>query len=233
MIETISKTDMMTSVEIRNEELLEILNGSLDFFKTVPFDMGHNTSQKDVERREEYCSDEYFNHIKKMWNAHDGFPEMLCGVAFEGGGPPNIKSETPNIAELMGNYQDIAYRINEWAGAKRNALFAVYPPGGYISWHNNANCAAYNVLFTWSEEGKGRWKHWDPKKKEIVVIEDKPGWQCKMGYYGCYESSADGREIVYHMAETECLRATVAFIFNVDETGKKMAEMLLEEIQTP
>lgn len=231
MIDTISKTGMMQSVEIRNEELLEILENSAEFFKKVPLESAEFCQRKYLEGREHYCSDEYLMEIRKMGNSHEGYPETLCGVGFEGQGPPQIVCE--NLAELMKEYVDISSRLNEWTGSKRNALFAVYPPGGYISWHNNANCDAYNVLFTWSEEGKGRWKHWDPNTKEIVVIEDKPGWQCKMGYYGSYQSSPDGKEIVYHMAETDCLRATVAFIFNVDDTGKKMAEMLLEEIQTP
>ena len=233
MIETIGKTDMMTSVEICNEELIEILNEMPDFFKSIPMELGKGCQQRDLDKREHYCSDEYLLEIRKMWNAHGGYPEHLAGVGFEGGQAPNIDDSAGNIAEMMEKYQYFMKELNEWTGSKRNALFAVYPPGGYIAWHNNANCAAYNVLFTWSETGAGRWKHYDPKTKEIVVIEDKPGWQCKMGYYGSYESSADGREIVYHMAETDCLRATVAFIFNVDDTGKKMAEMLLEEIQTP
>lgn len=232
MIKTIEKTDMMVSVDIHNEELLEVLNGKLlEFIQSVPVEKGEYAQKRFLQQREHYCSDDYFNHIKKMWDAHNGFPEQLCGVGFEGGQSPGL--DVPNNAEYMERYQTVYAELAGWTGTKRNALFAIYPPGGYISWHNNANCDAYNILFTWSETGAGRWKHWDPKKKEIVVIDDKPGWQCKMGYYGSYQSSADGRNVVYHMAETDCLRATAAFIFNVDETGKKMAEMLLEEIQTP
>ena len=45
----------------------------------------------------------------------------------------------------------------------------MYPPGGYISWHNNANASAYNLVFTWSESGNGYFKYIDGEtKKEIV-----------------------------------------------------------------
>ena len=231
MLDTIEKTDMMQSVDIHNEELLELLEEFVQFFKKVPIETSRSCQQDMLDRHDEYCSDEYLHRIRKLWNAHDGYPELLTGVGFENGRIPEVDYD--NKGELVAEYTRLTSKLNSWTGSKRNALFAIYPPGGYISWHNNANCDAYNVLFTWSEEGKGRWKHWDPKTREIVTIEDKPGWKCKFGYYGAYHTSPDGKEIVYHMAETECLRATVAFIFNVDETGKKMVEMLLEEIQTP
>ena len=84
MIQTIEKTDMMLPVDIRNEELLEILNGEmLEFIQSVPVETGELCEQRYLDQREEYCSDEYFNHIKKMWDAHNGFPEQLCGVAFD------------------------------------------------------------------------------------------------------------------------------------------------------
>ena len=50
----------------------------------------------------------------------------------------------------------------------------MYPPGGYISWHNNANASAYNLIFTWSETGDGYFKYIDGETKEEIVIKDKP-----------------------------------------------------------
>ena len=49
----------------------------------------------------------------------------------------------------------------------------------YISWHNNANAPAYNLIFTWSETGDGWFKYWDMKEQRIVKFEDKLKAQCK------------------------------------------------------
>ena len=67
----------------------------------------------------------------------------------------------------------------EWLGVRHNALTAIYPPGGYISWHNNANASAYNLIFTWSESANGQFNYVDPSTKEVVVMRDVEGWQCK------------------------------------------------------
>ena len=231
MITDIDKFVLMQDIPIHNEELLEILDEVLQFTKTIDFEKSSNVSEKKLAEREEYTSEEYMKSIQRLGSAHDGYPERIVGVGFNADDAKT--GDYDNSPTTMRGYMEARDKLQTWAGANRNALFAVYPPGGFISLHNNANCPSYNVLFTWSDTGHGRWKHWDPVKKEIVVIEDKPGWQCKMGYYGSYSESSDFKKVVYHMAETECRRATVAFIFNVDETGKMLAEMLLEEIQTP
>jgi hypothetical protein len=115
-------------------------------------------------------------------------------------------------------------------GVRYNALFAIYPPGGYISWHNNQNAPGYNVLLTWSENGDGYWEHLDPKTNKIERINDVPGWQCKYGYYGTYEEGMDN--VLYHAAATNCWRATIAFVFDKNEGGRMMSEMLIEEISS-
>ena len=63
-----------------------------------------------------------------------------------------------------------------------------------------------------------------------MVIKDVPGWQCKYSYYGSYDDGLD--KVLYHCAHTNCLRVTFAFVFNRDVTGRRMAEMLIEEIET-
>ena len=67
-------------------------------------------------------------------------------------------------------------------------------------------------------------------KKQMVRIDDVPGWQCKYGYYGSY---IEGKEkVLYHAAATNCWRMTIAFVFNKEEGGRKMSEMLVEDLQS-
>ena len=130
---------------------------------------------------------------------------------------------------ITGMPEELVNEVCMFLGAHRKALSMVYPPGGFIGWHNNANAGGYNIIFTWSEKGDGQWEHIDPITKEHVVIPDVEGWQCKYGYYGTYD---EYDKILYHAARTNCLRSTIAFVFNSDETGKRMAEHVVEEIQT-
>ena len=116
-----------------------------------------------------------------------------------------------------------------WLGVKNNALTAWYPPGGFISWHNNANAAAYNLIFTWSETGEGQFEYVDPISKKVVVMQDKPGWQCKAAYFGHY---GEPERLFYHAAKSDCWRCTVSFTFDTSVLSAELREDLLEEISS-
>jgi len=59
-----------------------------------------------------------------------------------------------------------------------------YPPGGYMSWHDNHNAPGWNILFTWSEKGDGFFRWYDLETGKIETMLDRPGWSAKIGYYG-------------------------------------------------
>ena len=105
----------------------------------------------------------------------------------------------------------------------------MYPPKGFISWHNNANASAYNLIFTWSETGDGYFKYIDGYTGDEIVIPDKKGWQCKAGYFGAYNEEPE--KLVYHTASTDCWRITVSYIFNREEMSLGLQEDVIEEIK--
>ena len=49
---------------------------------------------------------------------------------------------------------DLATALGKRIGARKQALSAIYPPGGYVGWHTNADVPGRNLLFTWSQKGK-------------------------------------------------------------------------------
>jgi hypothetical protein len=213
----------MKPKEIVNEELQGILLGLSDIIETI--DISKIRQIPRDETADEWCGEEFRKHIINKGTSHDGFPDMLLGTNLEYG---KFCYDGENRVDIVQRMESHVTDLCTWSGAHRRALTAVYPPGGFISWHNNANAPGYNVLFTWSQEGDGQWEHVDPDTREHIVIPDKKGWQCKFGYYGTYQ---EPESLLYHCARTNCLRATVAFVFNADDRGKSMAEMLLEEIQ--
>jgi hypothetical protein len=219
--------NVMKSVKIKNQEVLNILSEFIDLW----WDKRNSNLQnfylgaKDVNR-EDYINDEYKNKIINMSTAHEGFPEKLRGYSIKdvSDRPGLIRSDL----EISKNYMKINEKMQINLGTRHNALCSVYPPGGFISWHNNANAPSYNLIFTWSENGNGYWKHVDPYTGKDVVVHDVPGWQCKAFYFGAYEDRPE--DLVYHMASTDCWRMTVSYIF--DRTHKQFWEGVIEEIET-
>ena len=236
--------EVMNKAVIRNEEFKEILEpiseipSMIDWEPTLENfsyareeDVGAFPGREGLDL-DWITSDEYLQKIMDAGRGHNGYPDGLLGVAphpGDGGDRTIVWKEGINRpAEMV---KERVLELTQFTGVRNRALTTIYPPGGGIGWHNNANASAYNVIITWSEKGDGFWEHVDPVSRKRVVIPDVAGWQCKYGFFGSYE---DGPlSLCYHRARTNCMRMTLGFTFDRSENGKKMAEMLIEEIQTP
>ena len=222
----------MKSVNVVNKDIVEILNEFKDLWKDN-IELMEKTVRLDCKDavREEYISEEYRNQIINMGTSHNGFPEKLKGYSLKlvGDDRYNPKERADSNFFFNKKYLELNSKLQILLGTNHNALCGVYPPGGFIAWHNNANAPAYNLIFTWSETGDGYWKHIDPITKEEVLVPDVPGWQCKAFYFGAYE---DGPEnLLYHMASTNCWRMTISYVF--DRQHKDYWLDVIEEIETP
>ncbi len=214
-----------------NQDCIDILNDALWFVKNDNYKKVVGKRLDLLHKADYYTGEEYFQKIKDMKEDHNGFPEVLAGYSFGS----NIMQFDKSNPEFEIDVGEVSYRVQEFLSKvqttfnlKRNALFSVYPPGGYISWHNNANASAYNFIFTWSETGDGHWQHWDMQEQRHVVIPDVKGWQCKAGYFGSYTDGMD--RVVYHAAKTNCLRMTVAFVLDRSELSVGMQDWVIEDI---
>lgn len=218
-------SEPMNNAIIRNEEFLELLNEYSNFVESI--DISKVSNYPKEGDADWYTSQDYCKQIMYKGREHQGYPESSVG--FEVRSEHFRYDDLDAQLELGAKGERLVDEVCMFLGAHRKALSMVYPPGGYIGWHNNANAHGYNIIFTWSKEGDGQWEHIDPVTREHVVIPDVKGWQCKYGYYGSYD---DYDSVLYHAAKTNCLRSTIAFVFNGDERGKRMAENVIEEIQT-
>ena len=223
--------DIMKSISINNTEVLEILEEAKDiWWNRLDVLQEKYKLNFESDNREEYISDDYRNKIINMGTAHEGYPDSIKSYAIK-----RVTSAEPNRSDYKLNYDpainaewiSLNEKLMTTIGSNRLALATVYPPGGYIAWHNNANAPGYNVIFTWSENGNGYWKHVDPYTGKDVLVQDVPGWQAKSFYFGTYE---DGNEkIVYHMASTDCWRMTIGYMF--DRHHKQYWEDMIEELE--
>ena len=215
----------MLDIPINNTDILNSLNNFLWFYE--------NRNNKDwkvggrSKHRNHFVGDSHKNTIINMGRNHDGYPES--GYYY------NFKADSHNRGkglpkEIIQQYNIVNTELQEKLCTRRNALCVMYPPGGFIGWHNNANASAYNLIFTWSETGDGYFKYIDGETKEEIVIKDKPGWQCKASYFGAYIEPA--YKLVYHTASTDCWRITVSYVFNREEMSLGVQEDIIEEIKS-
>ena len=165
-----------------------------------------------------------FSELKGMADVYTGEDEMWriidMGEEHDGSASTSvcypIKPEHYNGThpeEYAKTWHNLNTSLTEELGVQHSALSTLYPPQGFIGWHNNANASAYNLIFTWSEKGDGWFKYVDPKTQEVVTVQDEKGWNLKAGHFGTYGSG----DVVYHAASTNCYRMTLSYVLGHDE----------------
>lgn len=226
----------MQDVPVRNRELLTRLNRYRDFLmrdKEAFVENFHAQCMQDRSNRHYWVGEKHLQEIMDQGDRHEGFPDSIYGYELSvhrKGHEFFTRDATPSFRKEA--TADLAWynkELIEWLGVRHNALTCYYPPGGFISWHNNANAAAYNLIFTWSETGDGHFQYVDPVTKKIVTMKDHAGWQCKAAYFGHYN---EPERLFYHAAKTDCWRVTVSFTLDTSQLSAEIREDLLEEIAT-
>jgi hypothetical protein len=214
-------------INLQNRDFLNIINEYKDFLlrrdddEDLPFAAKHLKIRHENEKPEDWLSDNYLQNLISEGKGHCGYPRILKG--FQG-----LKWDDPDgIPEIKDKTDKLNSSLIEFLSCRNNALNALYPPGGFISWHNNANAKGYNIIITYSETGEGWFDYWDVDKKERVRIQDKPGWQAKMSYFGPYD---EPDKLCYHAAYTDCYRLTIAFVF---AEANEFWEEVIADLESP
>jgi hypothetical protein len=133
---------------------------------------------------------------------------------------------SPPQLELRQALKLLDDRLIAWSGSRNNAVKMLYPKGGYMGWHTNANAPGYNIILSWSEKGTGFFRYQDPITKEFVDCMDTPGWTCKVGYFGRF---SEPEKIIWHCANAaQEERVTLGYI--IPHLG--MWESMCEDIQS-
>lgn len=229
----------MKAIDIRNSEIQEMLDNWMWMYHERD-KIIHNFYEPGIgETPEDWVNETHCNHIIGLGRDHDGYPEKVRAWNLKPeqyNGPPQdlIKERNydfqPKVAEeMMRKFGESNFMTQTTLSSRIQALSALYPPTGFISWHNNANVPGYNLIFTWSETGDGYFQYVD-SKGDIIKIPDKKGWQCKGGYFGSYEDEQE--KLVYHSAYTDCWRITVSFVYGWTDMSIGLHNEIIEEIET-
>jgi hypothetical protein len=220
----------MKNVPIKNQEILEALNNFLWFYNNRGIIERNYVLHGTERQRKEYVSSEYRDKVIAMNENHDGFPETIHSYALKADRIVHVNNNSVEVAEAISKYSDYNQQLAHMLCTKNNALTQMYPPGGFIAWHNNANASAYNIIFSWSETGEGCFRYVDGHTGDEVVMQDVKGWQCKAGYFGAYGEPWYNR--VYHAAETDCWRLTVSYMFDRSQMSMGLQDEIVEEIMS-
>lgn len=216
----------MEPIQIKNKELLGILNSFITAVNKCDIDKFNIKKEgKDVSKfpsiTPEYaCGTEYLNFMQTR-PSHEvsGFPEITMGI--------DINQASVPFDSLKIALKKLDEELMAWTGVRNCAVKMLYPKGGFMGWHHNANASGKNLLISWSEEGKGYFRYQNPITKEIVTMHDTPGWTCKVGYYGTLK---EPDKIYWHCASAEHeKRITLGYI--IPHEG--MWEDMSYDIQSP
>ena len=216
----------MLDIPINNPEILQSLNKFLWFYDERNKEISKCRLWCNSKEREHYTGDKHRDSIMSRGSIHNGFPENGNYYSFKTDHENSSKALTTKVIE---NYTKFNEELQVKLCTRGNGLCAMYPPKGFISWHNNANASAYNLIFTWSETGDGYFKYIDGYTGKEITIQDRKGWQCKAGYFGAYDEEPE--KLLYHSASTDCWRITVAYLFNREEISIGLQEDVIEEIK--
>lgn len=238
---TFNENNILHNVDLKNQEIKNLLTSWSDYIMSIKDDITkHVLQQLPPGRRsnpqqdiDHYMNDEYRQHIIDKGVKHEGYPEV--GYYFNLR-PNQLQMNEPTaeskefVEQFSKRYHDFSDQLMALLGVRYNALCAVYPDEGFIGWHNNANAAAYNLIFTFSETGDGYWRHVNPYTKQTEQVNDVPGWQCKATYFGSYKEN-NPLTLIYHTAKSVSgWRMTVSYIF--DTVNKEWWEQTIEEIES-
>jgi len=200
----------MNPIEIKNKDLIDLLNDYSNWFESVDKSLIKVRGEKD--ENEYYTSDKYLQKIDK--EKHEGFPEKAHGIDL-------MFSDSTNN-DMRERIRKIDLDFNSVLGSERCAVKMYYPEGGYMGWHNNHNANGYNILFSYTKNGKGFFRY---KTDKIYTMYDKPGWTAKVGYYG---SNKEPDKLFWHCARAYEDRLTLGFVI----PDKSFWEMMIEDIES-
>ena len=202
----------MQSVKLANKELIGIVETFIN--KLLLIERSKFPFHKADIEADYACGEQYL--LSMQSKKVDGFPEKTFGIDL-------MKWIPPTMSQTL---TTLDHDLLAWSGCRNNAVKMFYPKGGYMGWHHNANAPGYNILLSWSKEGKGYFRYQDPVTKEIVTMPDTPGWTCKVGYYGPWHEKD---KIYWHCANAkEEERFTLGYI--IPHQG--MWENMIEDIET-
>ena len=236
----------MTESPIRNKNILSKLDhvtsilgeiGVLDSFDEENYvSYSDHISKEELLKEPEKFLSEYY--LKKHLGDpdHEGYPVDFKMVRLK-----EFKAFTKEFINKFSEKYDKIIQLQSFVkndfvvdlGATSNALFAYYPPGGFVGWHTNQNNSGYQFLFSWSKDGDGYFQYYDKAKEKIIKIQDKPGWQCRHYHFG-----VDEDDHCWHSAYTNSPRITIAILFrwhdqpHMKEHILEMKDQLIEEIES-
>ena len=204
----------MQFVELKNPRVLNLLE-KFRYLYREKYDITKTTVRahgvEPEPSAEDWISEEYLKKVMSLGKKHIGVPSASLSYCIK----PEHYIGSPHDYQLYKeDFRGVNDILKEELGLRCSALSQLYPPKGFIDWHNNANASAFNVVFTWSETGDGRFKWYDMEKKEIITMKDKKGWRCKAGYFASY---GDDVPVTYHCAYTNCWRMTHSYTLGFDK----------------
>ena len=212
----------MQDISSINPDLLSILTDFSEFFYSRNNDhlesfIGLDPKMKDTNIRDDRDAATSMSYLKAALSTpiKYGFPRKCWGL--------EMAQERSRIEdkELLTRATKTNDLLMDFFGARNNALQMYYPAGGYIGWHNNCNAAGYNIILSCNPEADGYFDHYDHVNDKLNRYQDRPGWNCKVGYFG---SDKEPDKVFWHCAATNTPRLTFSYVIYDENLWQDMVD---------
>jgi len=211
----------MKSIKLKNDRLENLLSATTKLFRN---DNVAEITSKYPERKDslitEYhpTSKEYLLEAFKLKLTDYGYPRAVFGTSMD-----STLENHPNNKNIIA-INKATNILKNCLGTEREALSMLYPDDGYIGWHHNGNASGYNILLSHSLDGDGGFSYWDYETKSVKTIQDKPGWNVKVGYYPSERKNPE--RVYWHMAKTKKSRISIAWVIDQKDMWKNMIDQI-------
>jgi hypothetical protein len=213
----------MKSIKLKNDRLQTLLSSTIDLFYN---DTVKQICKKCKDKTDNLipdldpCSEEYLMKAFTLELREYGYPRALRGM-----GLVDMQHFIPDSTSVKEISRSMS-KIGRFLGTPNQALTMYYPEDGHIGWHHNGNAPGYNILITYSLDGDGGFSFWDYKTKSIQTIQDKIGWNVKVGYYPNIRKEPN--RVYWHMAKTKNPRVSIAWVIDQKEMWKSMIDEITQ-----
>ena len=198
---------------INDPEVINILERIGEYLDAIDTDRlkVREGRQNRISMHEAIC-DDYREVFSKQVRPGPPWHQRMCDLLLD----MSQRKRDEYVANLA---TDLGKQIT----GRKQALSAIYPPGGFLAWHHNADVPGRNLIFTWSKTGEGVFRYVNKTKGYYFDIPDHKGWNVKsFDWYSHGQTEKEG--YTWHCAGTDCLRATLAFVIDSNQMSDEMLE---------
>ena len=197
-----------------------------NFISNVPY-----IYDVDINKKMKFTSEEHLNNMLiNNLNTNYGTSEESKGFSWNLFELESFSYFWEEESLWLTNLLEDMEQFCQYLSAIEISLWIYYFQHSFVSWHTNSDMPGISLLFSWSKEGDGYFKSYNPKTENFEIYKDNVGWNVK-GLHVPTDEESLTLGTNWHYVETTSPRYTIGFFIRKPEVKKDFCEEILEEFQ--